>query len=98
MADYVFQQKINTVAQTREPFEHNGYEFQAFRMDWKSGSQNGWAVSKEVAAENVDAAFQAFFSELYPLVDMISFITCCPSSDNLRQMAGRLKGGSGSPG
>lgn len=77
MPDYVFQQKIRTVAQTRDPFGHNGNIFQAFRMDWRSGKNNGWMVSKELTADNVDAAFEAFFSELYPLVDKLSFITQC---------------------
>ncbi len=77
MPKYFFQQKINTIAKIREPFEHNGFLFEAHKVDTVAGTQDGWIASKEITADNVDAAFQDFYSDFHPLFDKLSFVTQC---------------------
>ena len=77
MPTYFIQQKINTLAEIYSPFEHNGFHFEAHKFDITSGRSNGWTASKEIIADNVDGAFSDFFSNFYPLVDKIAFVTQC---------------------
>ncbi|MBC8285838.1 MAG: hypothetical protein H8E42_00035 [Nitrospinae bacterium] len=77
MPTYFIQQKINTIAGVYDPFEHNGFHFEEFNSDITSGTHDGWTASKEVIADSVDAAFHEFFSNFYPLVDKIAFVTQC---------------------
>ena len=77
MPIYFFRQKIKTVAQVWEPFEHNGYHFEAHNVDSAWGTQNGWIVAKEISADNVDAAYEDFYSRIYPIIDKLAFVTQC---------------------
>ena len=77
MNEYFFQQRINTIAETWEPFEFKGFRFEAHKIDWINGSQSGWVASKSLVENDVDTALKILSSELNPLVDKISFVTQC---------------------
>lgn len=77
MPNYIFQHKINTIAELWKPFEHNGFCFEAHNVDMVQGRQGGWIACKEITKDNFDDAYDEFFSDLYPLVDKLSFITQC---------------------
>lgn len=77
MPKYFIQQRINTIAQIWEPFEFKGFQFKPHQINWIEGSQRGWIASKTLTAADCATAFRDFYSELYPLVDRIAFVTQC---------------------
>lgn len=77
MPEYIFQQRINTIANIWEPFEFKDFRFEPLKIDFAHGTQKGWIASKLIVQDDVDSAYEAFFRELYPLVDRISFVAQC---------------------
>jgi hypothetical protein len=77
MPIYSIQHKINTIAVIDNPCEYNGFHFRAHNIDITAGTQDGWIASREVAANNVQAAIHDFYSNFNSLIDKISFVVQC---------------------
>jgi len=77
MPEYHIQRKISILAKLYDSYDYKGFHFEPFSNDMVAGPKDGWVVSKTIDVDNVDAAFNSFNCDFFPLLDKISFVTQC---------------------
>lgn len=77
MPTYVIHHKIDTLLELWDPFDHDGFHFEAWHRDLAAGRTNGWLATKQIEADTVEDAFRQFSERFFKLVDRIAFVGQC---------------------
>lgn len=83
MRTYVIQHKVDTLLNLWNPFEFDGFHFQAWGTNYQTGEQHGWLATKQIKADTANAAYKEFSKKFHRLVDRIAFVGQCHTSANL---------------
>lgn len=83
MPAHIISHRIDTVLELYDPFEMNGFNFEAWDYNPTEGSSNGWLATKEIIADTFDNAFLEFNVGFHKLVDQIAFVGQCHTTIEL---------------